>query len=155
MLPGSKTKGQCNGSRERGFKAATTTTNQLENGCREFDLLLLKLQEKESQNTSRKELGKNASKLHPNRMTDARGLKQSRDNFQLKILYVNKKIKKNLDPISINYMWDGIFKDSNYTESLLESTGKLEEKCEENQANGDKCNYSRKYKKLYKKEILL
>lgn len=65
---------------ERRFKAiTTTTTNQLENGCREFDLLQLKLQEKESQNTSRKELGKNASKLPPNRMTDVSGLKQSRD----------------------------------------------------------------------------
>ena len=50
-------------------------------------------------------------------------------------------------------MWDGIFRNNNYTESLLQSTGKLDEKCEENQANEDNAIInSREYRKLYKKE---
>lgn len=77
-------------------------------------------------------------------MTDISGLKERRENFQLKIL----------DLISVNYMWDEIFRNNNYTESLLQIWGNLIRNVKRIKQMGiNAIINSRKYRKLYKKEI--
>lgn len=77
-------------------------------------------------------------------MTDISGLKERRENFQLKIL----------DLISVNYMWDEIFRNNNYTESLLQIRGNLIRNVKKIKQMGiNAIINSRKYRKLYKKEI--